>query len=206
MYSNFNVKKCEDILRIKLQKHFDLIQDVTMASLEIEVNMKLVILANEHSLYFGFRVEFYKQVFGLAMGSSLSCLLANLFMESIETSAIQSFRLSHCFWGRFMDVVVCIWKHRLESLDLFHKHLNSFDKIVKFTVEFEKSDKLPFLDNLLIISEFHLLFSIYRKPTHIGRYLNFHSCQPISVKRGVVIALVDRTFRICSWEFLDSEL
>ena len=54
MYSNCNVKKCEDLLRIKLQKHFDLIQDVTMASLEIEVNMKLVILANEHSLYFGF--------------------------------------------------------------------------------------------------------------------------------------------------------
>ena len=29
-YSNCNVKKCENILRIKLQKHFDLIQDVTM--------------------------------------------------------------------------------------------------------------------------------------------------------------------------------
>ena len=55
MYSNCNVKKCEDMLRIKLQKHFDLIQDVTMASLEIEVIMKSVILANEHSLYFGFR-------------------------------------------------------------------------------------------------------------------------------------------------------
>ena len=68
MYSKCNVKKCEDILRIKLQKHFDLIQDVTMVSLKIEVIMKLVILAYEHSLYFGFRVEFYKQVFGLAMG------------------------------------------------------------------------------------------------------------------------------------------
>ena len=127
-------------------------------------------------------------------------------MESIETSAIHSFRLSPCFWGRFMDVVVCIWKNGLESLDLFHKHLNSFDKIVKFTVEFGKSDKLPFLDILLIKSEFHLLFSIYRKPTHIGRYFNFDFCHPISVKRGVVISLVDRTFRICSREFLDSEL
>ena len=55
MYSNCNVKKCENILRIKLRKHFDLIQDVTMANLEIEIIMKLVILANEHSLYFAFR-------------------------------------------------------------------------------------------------------------------------------------------------------
>ena len=61
-----------------------------------------------------------------------------------------------------MDDVVCIWKHGLESLDLFHKHLNSFDKNVKFTVEFEESDKLPFLDILLIKSEFYLLFSVYR--------------------------------------------
>ena len=52
MYTNRNVKKSEDISRIKLQKHFDLIQDVTMASLEIEVIMKLVILANEHSIPF----------------------------------------------------------------------------------------------------------------------------------------------------------
>ena len=65
-----------------------------MASLEIEVIMKLVILANKHSLYFGFRGESYKQVFGLAMGASLSPLLANLFLDSIETSAIHSFRLS----------------------------------------------------------------------------------------------------------------
>ena len=159
-----------------------------------------------NSVYFGFRGEFYKQVFGLAIGASLSPLLANLFMESIETSAINSFRLSPCFWGRFMDDVVCVWKHGLESLDLFHKHLNSFDKNVKFTMEFEENDKLPFLDILLIKSEFRLLFSVYRKPTHSDRYLNFHSCHPISVKRGAVIALVDRAFRICSREFLNSEL
>ena len=57
-----------------------------------------------------------------------------------------------------MDDVVCIWKHGLESLDLFHKHSNSFNKNVKFAVEFEENDKLPFLDILLIKCDFHLLF------------------------------------------------
>jgi len=116
--------------------------------------------------------------------ASLSFLLANLFMESIETFAMH--RLSPCFWGRFLDDMVCIWKHGLESLDL-NKTLNSLDKNVKFTVEFKENDKLPFLDILLIESDFHLLFSGYRKPTHIDRYLNFHSCHPISVKQGAVI-------------------
>ena len=49
-----------------------------------------------------------------------------------------------------MEDVVCIWKHGLESLDLFHKHSNSFDKNVKFKEEFDENDKLPFLDILLI--------------------------------------------------------
>ena len=114
MYLSFNVEKCKDISRINLQKHFHLKQEVTMASLEIEVIMKLVIYTNECSLHFGFRGEFYKQVYGLVMAASLSPLLENLFMNSIETSDIHSFRLSHCFWGRFMDDVVYIWKHGLK--------------------------------------------------------------------------------------------
>jgi hypothetical protein len=56
--------------------------------------MKLVILVNEYSFNFGFRGEFYTQVFGLTMGASLSPLLANLFIDSIEISAIHSFRIS----------------------------------------------------------------------------------------------------------------
>ena len=68
--------------------------------------MKLVILVNEYSLSFGFRDKFCKQVFGLTMGVSLSPLLENLFVDSIETSAITSFRLSPCFWGGFMDDMV----------------------------------------------------------------------------------------------------
>jgi hypothetical protein len=49
IYTNCNMKNFEDILRIKSQKHFDLIQDVTLASLDIDVIMKLVILVNDYS-------------------------------------------------------------------------------------------------------------------------------------------------------------
>jgi hypothetical protein len=93
-----------------------------------------------------------------------------------------------------MDAVVSVWKHGLNSLDLFCKHLHSFNNNIKFTVEFEENNELTFLDILLIKRDVHLPFSIYRKPTHNDRYLNFHSCHPMSVKRGVVISLVDRAF------------
>jgi hypothetical protein len=89
MYSNCDLKRWEDILKSKLEKLFDLMQDVTLASLDIEVIMKLIILVNE--FYFYFRGEFYRQIFGLPMGTSLFPLLANLFIDSIETSTINSF-------------------------------------------------------------------------------------------------------------------
>ena len=57
-----------------------------------------------------------------------------------------------------MDDVVFIWKHDLDSLELFHKHLNSFDKNIKFTVEIEENDKSPFFYILIIKKDCHLLF------------------------------------------------
>jgi hypothetical protein len=57
-YSNCDLKRWEDILKSKLEKHFDLMQDVTLATLDIEVIIKLIILVNEFSFYFGFREEF----------------------------------------------------------------------------------------------------------------------------------------------------
>ena len=52
---------------------------------------------------------------------------------------------------------------------------------------------LPFIDlDVHRTSEGRLKTGIYRKPTHTGRYLDFSSNHPTSVKRSVVTSLINR--------------
>ena len=72
-------------------------------------------------------------------------------------------------------------------------HLNSVRPSIKFTVEVEKEGSLPFLDALLQRKDDgNLDVTVYRKPTHTDRYLDFRSHHPSHVKRGLVRCLYDR--------------
>jgi hypothetical protein len=62
------------------------------------------------------------------------------------------------------------------------------------------------LDILIIKNTPSLEFSVYRKPTHNDWYLHFLSSHPPSVKRGVIISLVDRVFKLCWLNHVNSEL
>ena len=72
-------------------------------------------------------------------------------------------------------------------------HLNGLRPNIQFTVELEKDGTLPFLDTLLRRKDDGSLeVTVYRKPTHTDRYLNFHSHHPVHVKRGLVKCLFER--------------
>ena len=133
-------------------------------------------------------------------------LLANCFVENIETIALVSYFLKHKFWGRYMDDIISVWNYGVEELKSFLEHLNFWRGDLKFAIELEEDNKFPFLDVLLLKIENSLDFKIYRKPSNNNKFLSFFSGHARQVKTGKIISLTDRIFRICSPKFTEEEL
>ena len=84
------------------------------------------------------------------------------------------------------DTFVVIKKNNLET---FYEHLAS----IKFTLEIESNNSLPFLDVLVVKEKSgNLTTKLYQKPTHPNRFLNFNSQHSLRQKRGVISTLSHR--------------
>ncbi|KFD67390.1 hypothetical protein M514_20426 [Trichuris suis] len=168
---------------------------------------KLVSFCMKEANYFRFGEQCFMQNSGAPMGSSLSPVLAEVFMEHLEEIAFSTANESivPVLFKRYVDDVFAITKSGED--EAFLNHLNSlFPACISFTIEKEEDGRLPFLDALIIKEGDRLKTTVYRKPTHSDRYLHFSSHHPRSVMRGVISGMVERARAICDEEFLAKEL
>ena len=157
--------------------------------------------------YFQYNHEFYEQLDGVAMGSPISPVIANFYMEYFEEKALNTAAKKPSCWFRYMDDTFTIWSHGHEELDKFLQHINSINPKIQFTMEKEVDGKISFLDVLVSRkSDGKLDHQVYRKPTHTDRYLHFQSNHHPKQKRGVIKTLIDRAKHICNQPHLNSEL
>ena len=125
------------------------------------------------------------------MGSPVSVVVADLVMEEVEQRALGSYSSPPKIWKRFVDDSFLIIKR--DELDSFFEHINGIENSIKFTVEKEVDGAIPFSDCKISRTPDGKLFStVYRKPTHSDRYLNFNSDHPLEHKRAVVNTLMHR--------------
>ena len=140
------------------------------------------------------------------MGSPISPLIANIFMEEFEVKALSSFPHPPSLWLRFVDDTFVINKaeHSQELL----QHINNQDPHIQFTVEPTQQGSLPFLDTLITIQPDNTLSTtVYRKPTHTDQYLHWDSNHHITAKQSVFNTLAHRTKTVSSTQdSLDKEL
>ena len=81
------------------------------------------------------------------MGSPVSAVVANLYMEHFEQIALNSALHRPRLWKRYVDDTLCIIGNN--EVDELLLHINSIRPSIKFTVETEKDGSLPFLDTLV---------------------------------------------------------
>ena len=95
---------------------------------------------------FCFNTKFYKQLQGAAMGSPVSLIIANVYMEYFESLAIPSSPTLIKWWLRYVDDVHSAT--RKDQVNKLQEHFNSIDRHIKFITELPGKDGLPFLDTL----------------------------------------------------------
>ncbi|KFD53929.1 hypothetical protein M513_05196 [Trichuris suis] len=123
------------------------------------------------------------------MGSPLSPVLAEVFMEHLEGKAFSEGdkNILPRFFKRYVDDIFVIIESGKE--EAFLNYLNSlFPNTISFTIEKEMSGQLK--------------TTVYRKPTHSNRYLHFSSHHLRAVMKGIMRGMVKRAIDLCEPEFL----
>ena len=147
---------------------------------------------------FTFQDKFFKQLHGTTMGSPCSPVVANIYMEYFEDMALgPELPIPVKDWKRYVDDVFSIipkgnhWHYAAISKLNWSSH-----KIHHRTTKCRGGH--PFLDTFPKSQGEDIVVAVYRKPTHTDRYLDFNSSHPVSAKRAVVKALMDRAKNVCS--------
>ena len=148
---------------------------------------------------------YYRQVDGLVMGSppppSPAPLLANGWLSKFDDQIKGSAKL----YARYMDDIIRDIKEAQIQMKL--EEINSLHPSLKFTIERETNDSIPFLDMKILRMNGQLSSTWYTKPTDTGLTMNFHSMAPVNYKKSVVAGFVHRIHRACSsWANFHSSL
>ena len=157
---------------------------------------------------FVFNGKVYSQTDGVAMGSSLGSVMANIWMTHLEETHIFGSQFYPSYYSRYVDDTFCIFRQP-DHVTKFLDFLNSLNPSTQFDLEIEMDGKLSFLDT--VVSKENLSgrpeISTKVKDTDKGLFYNFSSFVPERYKENLVCCLVYRIFKIAStFHIFDNDL
>ena len=195
LYTNVPVNETIELVLDTLYKS----EKSTDLSTDRKMTRKLLQIAIT-AVPFRFQNEYYLQQDGVAMGSPLAPIMADVFMTKIETKLNRFSVNKPVLWLRYVDDIFCLFNTELNKILKFQERINNWHPNLKFTLEIETNQQLPFLDVLVIKKANQFETTIYRKPTHTDLYMLYDSNQPRRYKLGLIKTLIIRIERICSTE------
>ena len=203
LFTNVPLDKVLEFVRSKTE------ENIYHFSLEVGKICELIKLCVRDT-YFTFNGIHYCQTYGVAMGSSLSPILANLYMEYFETSLLPNIQiegLKITYYKRYVDDIFALIRgEEFNKVEELLHLMNSQEESIKFTLENSENLEMPFLDLHVKFTESGFKTKVHRKSTHSNSYIHFFSKHSVQVKNGVLVGLFLRAHRYCEPEFLDDEI
>ena len=191
LFTSIPVKLAIDFVKTKLRQSDGWKETTTLTESQV-IELSEFVLGNSYFTYQGMH---YQQVFGSAMGSPVSAVVVDLVMANIEERALSTSPVAPRWWRRYVDDSnVCL---KRTDVDLSHRHLNSIDGNIQFTIkracQTDKGQSISFLDSRLpVLGDGSAEIDVYRKATHTNKYLDFASHNPAQHKEAVVRTLLNR--------------
>ena len=194
LFTSVQVDPALNIIKDLLEKDHTLKERTVLAVSDIILLLEFCI----KNIYFSFQDQFYEQVEGAAMGSQVSSIVPNLYMEYLEQKALSTAPHTVRFWCRYVDDTFVI--HKEVNKQGFLQHINIVDPAIMYIVEDNKEDgSIPFLDTIVKPeTDGTLSITVYTKPTHTDQYLQWDSHHHISAKFSVIHTLSHRAKTVCS--------
>ena len=159
---------------------------------------EMLILCTKECIFKSFNGELYQQVDGIAMGSPLGPTFANFYLGDIEEKIFKITEKPKIYC-RYIDDIFLL----ANNIDEIHKLKEIFEKtsVLKFTIELNKNNELPYLD-VLINNENNVDFKleVYRKSTNNGLVMNGKGECPKRYKESVINSFLIRANKICNTE------
>lgn len=194
LYTNVPVEEAIEIAINSMEKS-KTINNTQFNKKELKKLLELAVC----NIPFRFRNKYFVQCDGVAMGSPLGPILADIFMSNLETKLNKFSKNKPQLWIRYVDDILCIF-HNKQDIDDVLQRINKWHKNIKFTIEKEKENQINFLDVLIIrnVNTNKYETTIYKKPTSTNLYLLYESNQPRKYKLGLIRSLSIRILLICS--------
>ncbi|XP_044751862.1 uncharacterized protein LOC123311819 [Coccinella septempunctata] len=166
--------------------------------MELFLEIVSFLLENNYCTYKG---EFFKQIFGCAMGSKLSPILAQYVMDHLIESCVKKIPFKILLLKKFVDdLFMAIPKNEIANI---LKYFNSHSKNLQFTIEKEDSEQcVPFLDTRVHRDDTTIKLKWYRKETHSNKMLHYYSNHNINTKINVIKQMKTRVERICHESYI----